>query len=113
MTPEMFLISQLAPHAGVPVSGDVPKERPEFFVTVERTGGPQDRFMDRGTYAVQAWAPSRAQAAHLIDKINRLIENLAPHPRVVNAHVESTYNSPDPDIPGGRYQSTVTLTVHR
>lgn len=113
MTPEMFLINQLAPAAGVPVSGDVPKDRPEEFVTVERTGGPQDRFLDHGTYAVQAWAPSRAQAARLIDKINRLIENLAAHPRVVTARVESTYNYPDPDVSGGRYQSTVTLTAHR
>lgn len=53
---------------------EVPAERPERFLTVERTGGAGDFRMDRPTVAVQAWAPTLAEAQALMGAADRAIQ---------------------------------------
>ena len=40
----------------------VPKDRPQRFVTVERTGGGVENMVDYPLVAVQAWAQTQAEA---------------------------------------------------
>ena len=40
----------------------VPKDRPSRFVTVERTGGGVSDMVDHPLVAIQAWAPTQAEA---------------------------------------------------
>ncbi|EJZ84926.1 hypothetical protein HMPREF9241_01702 [Schaalia turicensis ACS-279-V-Col4] len=113
MTPEEILIKALADGLRLRVSGDVPATRPDAFVTVERTGGAQTRFLDHGTYAVQVWAKSRANAGKLAQTVASYITNQLP---TENAHigrstVESLYHFPDPDSPLERYQLTVSAVI--
>ena len=43
----------------VPVSSDVPANRPDAFVTVERSGGGKTKVEDRATLTVQVWDADR------------------------------------------------------
>lgn len=87
----------------------VPTLRPDKFVTVERTGGKIDAFSDSPTFAVQAWAPTKAEAAALAEQVALAIDSWpAIAPEVADATVESMYDFADPDSQSQRFQ----LTVH-
>lgn len=44
---------------------EVPADRPQRFVTIERVGGRELEYSSRPTIAVQVWAETRWQAAQL------------------------------------------------
>lgn len=112
MTGEATLITYLNESGTVPAFGDVPEDRPRRFLTVERTGGARSRIVDEGTYAVQAWAESRAEAMVLADRIAELLDEAPAHVDAIAAvEVVSVYNFPDPDSGTPRYQLTVTAVV--
>ena len=87
----------------------IPASRPEKFVTIERTGGRIDAFSDAPTFAVQTWAPTKAEAAALAKQAAVAIDNWPKTaPEVADATVESLYDFADPDSRSQRFQ----LTVH-
>lgn len=111
-TSEAIIIGALKA-LGHPVSGDVPAERPQRFVTVERTGGKQTPYVDHGTFAVQAWADTRAKAGELAQTVaaNITMRLAKDNPNIAQASVESMYNFPDPDSATPRYQITMTAII--
>lgn len=96
---------------GAPVSMDVPRNRPTKFVTVERTGGPGDRFRDFPALAVQAWAGTRLEASELADDLVPILRGLANTEHIHRVSVDSVYNFPDPESRQGRYQIVLTLVT--
>ena len=79
-------------------SQDIPKRRPERFITVEQTGGPIERYRSVPVIAVQVWAESRYWASELAGTVSGWLRNeLALDPRVGRVNVSSLYNFPDPD----------------
>ena len=90
----------------------VPATRPEKFVTVERTGGKIDAFSDSPTFAVQAWAPTKAEAAALAEQAASAIDSWPmTEPSVADATVESLYDFADPDSRSQRFQLTAHVIV--
>lgn len=61
-------------HLAAEAFAEVPERRPERFLTVERTGGAGDFRVDRPTVAVQAWAPTLAEAEALMRDADRAIQ---------------------------------------
>lgn len=91
----------------------VPDSRPEKFVTVERTGGKIDAFSDSPTFAVQAWAQTKAEAADLAEKVAAVIDSWPQtNPAVADATVESMYDFADPDSRSQRFQLTVHAVIY-
>lgn len=79
------------------------------LVSIERTGGKIDVFSDSPTFAVQAWAPTKAEAAALAKQAAAAIDGWPQvAPEVADASVESMYDFADPDSRSQRFQ----LTVH-
>lgn len=113
MTSEALLIHALNNTIeGLPAYGDVPANRPDEFITVERTGGAKGKILDAGTYAVQVWATTRSRAASLADKTAAYLNTEAPQrPEIAAVNVASAYNFPDPDSRTPRYQLTVNATT--
>ena len=62
-------IGYLAETLEVPVSTDVPVQRPQVFVTVNRDGGPVTRFDDRAALTVQVWYKDRLQVESFADDV--------------------------------------------
>ena len=96
---------------GVTAYGGVPADRPNRFVTVERTGGAVTTFRDFPTLAVQTWAQSAAAAAALADTIRHALPGLTSVEQIARVEIGSTYNWPDPLSGQPRYQTILTLTV--
>ena len=98
--------------AGYDAYADVPADRPERFVTVERTGGSPHVGFDNPAVAVQAWAGSRLQASRDITDIrDRMLLDLPKQPGFYHVSVDGLYNWPDPDSRQARYQLTADITT--
>lgn len=108
---EADVIAFLKSELDVPVSASVPKDRPERFVTVERTGGALDTFRDLPQFAIQVWGKSTADAAALADEVRKTLPRLTELTHVARVNVGGTYNFPDPDSSQARYQTVCDLVV--
>jgi len=69
---ETLIVQYLSRRLGVPVSTDVPPERPARFVTVERTGGTETRFASRPMPAV------RGTISTLLNVAGQILPVLSP-----------------------------------
>ncbi|MBW3081968.1 hypothetical protein [Bifidobacterium phasiani] len=97
---------------GPTASLSVPADRPNEFITVERTGGSRGEFNDTAMLAVQVWAGRRSRASDLADKLARMLPRFDDHPQVSSCVVTSIYNFPEPDPPhSARYQLSVQVTA--
>lgn len=107
------LVAWLPGVSGAPAFAEVPRERPEKFVTVERTGGGFSVGIDRPALAVQAWASSNAEAAELALAIRDALALRCARevPQVCRCSVEGLYSFPDPDSRMSRYQLSVYMTT--
>ena len=91
----------------------VPSTRDDSFVTIERTGGTIDAFADSPTFAVQAWAPTKADAAGIASTLARVIDDWPlSDPAVADARVDSLYDFADPDSRSQRFQLTVHAVIY-
>lgn len=90
---------------------EVPAERPDRLLTVERTGGAGDFRMDRPTVAVQAWAPTLAEAQALMGAADRAIQaRLADGRPVTSCRRIGFARFPAEGSP--RYQAVYSLTAY-
>ena len=111
MNIEATIISYLNEN-GIKAVSDVPKDRPERFVTVERTGGTHDSVvLDRPTVAVQAWASTRYEASELMMEVDALMRNLVSVEGVNRCKRNSLYNYPD-ESGHPRYQAVYDLVTY-
>jgi hypothetical protein len=94
-----------------PASLSVPAERPERFITVERTGGPDGLLFASPLLSVQVWDTSRWNAS---DAATRLVKpsllNLVEHDEIGAVSILSIINNPDPESGQARYQITLQAT---
>lgn len=91
---------------------DVPSERPDEFVVVERTGGRRrDVVIDEPMLAVQCWSTTRSRASKMALEVARDMEGLIEVPGVNMCRVDSIYNYPDLDSGTPRYQLTCELVT--
>lgn len=100
MNAEGLIIAHLNGLAGRPAEAfqDVPADRPQRFITVERTGGGREwRVRQLPTFAIQCWAESRWEASELARETADSLELLAEHPSVGRVSISSTYNFPSSD----------------
>lgn len=96
----------------LPCSLSVPADRPDEFVTVERTGGARGVFSDTAMLAIQVWARRRSRAADLADTLARMLPWFDDHPQVSSCTVTGVYDFPEPDPPhSARYQLSVQVTA--
>lgn len=112
---EALLVGALNASGGLPAAyAEVPSERPEAFITVERVGGGYADVRDLPMVAVQCWEQSRFEASELAASVASELRSLAHvHPQVGRVNIESIINFPDPDSKQARYQVTATLVTKK
>lgn len=105
----------LSEAVGVPVYAEPPRDRPERFVTLERTGGASEVYgcIDRPTLAVQSWAPSNHQAFALASVVDvAMLTSQWSIENLMSCERNSLYNFPDPDSRISRYQAIYELVTN-
>lgn len=81
------------------------------YVTVERVGGPGDRFVDRPSVVVQSWGATKAKAEALSREVDKVIlEGLADGRFITSCSRNSLIDYPDSkDRP--RYQAVYDIVA--
>ena len=103
----------LSSATGVGVYAAPPEERPDEFITIERTGGGAERGRDLPSLAVQAWAPTEAEAYALALEVRDLfIWNATMEVASISgSEVGDIYLFPDGESRTSRYQVDVDLVT--
>lgn len=96
---------------GAAATIEIPSPRPKRFITVERTGGPLERFRDLPMFAIHAWAEHRDLAGDLANLVADVVRDSVALPNVARARIQSMHNFPDPDSKQPRYQIVVELVT--
>ena len=107
MNIEQTAIKYLEEKLDVPVFADVPKKRPDEFVTVERAGGSlANVVIDHASIVIQSWAKTRHDASELAISVDLAMHCFVDEKGVSNVERNAgPYNFPDPDNTQARYQS--------
>lgn len=111
---ERALIEWLNGHPvdGLKATLDVPKDRPQRFIAVERVGGPTGTYVDRPLVSIQVWGKTRADASGAAIAVrDALVQFAVDTPSVGGVSVQSLINNPDPDSGQARYQLTVQIVT--
>lgn len=112
MNIEAELVGWWNANADTPAYMGVPADRPEKFVTFERTGGSGERFRDLPIVAVQVWDKSRYEASQAgLAAVGLLRQFALEHPKVGRVGVAGPYNFPDPNAGHPRYQIVATFVT--
>lgn len=99
------IVAHMSTALSVPVSTEVPENRPQRFVTLNRNGGSIDRFLEYQRITVDAWDVSDERAAALIGAaIDAAIDMPYRIANVATVDAESAYRS---DIDGAHRWSAV------
>lgn len=88
---EAAVISYLASR-GFTCSADAPADAVGEFVTVDRTGGTHDDYVDRATVTLDCVAPTRYGASELALAVDSVMEGLTSLPHVHRVEKQSIQN---------------------
>lgn len=109
------LIPYLEGAVGCPAYARVPRERPDRFVTLQRTGGAAEvhGLIDRPTMAVQSWAPTETEAYDLAAAVDAAMLRAPDHVRnLMSCERNTLHDFPDPDSRLPRYQGLYELVTN-
>lgn len=96
----------------IPVSSEVPAEKPSAFVTIGPSGGTFDRFVQQPLYSVSAYAGSDAEAAALLrDACDAMLTLPDALDLVCQSSVQTTYRDDLEDMSG--WTATVSVLANR
>lgn len=102
---EGALVAWLPGVTGIEWFGEVPRDRPDRFGTVERTGGGMsDVVVDSPMVALQLWGTSRDDAKELAYRARDALPAFVRERGVRKVAVNSLYNFPDEEGNKARYQ---------
>lgn len=97
---------------GIKAYANVPANRPESFVTVERIGGSYDSVViDRPIVAIQAWSDKRLSASELAYSVRDTLGEMVSEVNICKVSINSIYNYPDTESGSNRYQLVVDFVT--
>lgn len=111
---ESMLIPFLNTHTNVKAHTRVPKDRPDEFIRVWRTGGTAvNQALERAQVTVECWGLTTIRAAEIAQRArSALLNDLGELPLVRGGEeLTGPHYDPDPDTGTARYSFTTQLSV--
>lgn len=102
-----YLTTELSP---VPVYTEQPKNKPNTYVVIEKTGSGRENHINTATLALQSYAPTMFGAAYLNESVKDAMDNAITLPEVAASRLNSDYNYTDTTTKQYRYQAVYDLT---
>ena len=94
----------------VPAYADRPKNPPEEYLLIEKTGGNETNQIERATVAVQSYADSLYRAAAINRGVEKAMKGLTDMDEVSKCKLNSSYNYTDTESKKYRYQAVFDIT---
>lgn len=95
----------------VPVYMEEPKNKPDTFVVIEKTGSSKENYIEESTFALQSYATTLFKAAELNVLVKKAMDDLIVCPEVSRSKLNSDYNFTDDSTKRYRYQAIYDI-VH-
>mgnify|MGYP004716080101 CR=1 FL=1 len=107
---EISIKQYLDGHLSVPAFFEKPKNLPERYVLVEKTGGAEKNHISAATFAFQSYAGSMSEAAQLNDEVKRVIADLVQLDVISAVALNGDYNFTDTATKKYRYQAVFDIS---
>lgn len=109
---ESIVRDYLADKLTVDVYLEQPKEKPETFVLIEKTGGRLTEHIRSATMTIQSYATSLYNAAKLNEEIIKAMEDILELNEITSCTLNSDYNYTDTRTKQYRYQAVFNLIYY-
>lgn len=109
MNIEFLMIDYLNNNLTVPAFGEVPKNKPQSFVVIEKTGGGERDRIRSATLAIQSYAPTMAEATRLNETVIEVMRGAIGLPEICACRLKSDYNFTDTAQKQYRYQAVYNV----
>lgn len=110
---EKILQDYLTDTLSVPVRMEIPPNRPDSFIVLEKTGSGMENHIFTATVIVQSYAKTLYAAAVLNEEVKgALLYGNVPS-QICKVKLNSDYNYTDPDLGNYRYQAVYDITHYR
>ena len=103
---ELIILQYLQEHLGdVPAYMERPKNQPDMYVVLEKTGSAQMNHIKTATFAVQSYAPTMYEAAALNEIVKSTMGGAIALDEISKVTLNSDYNYTDTAEKRYRYQA--------
>lgn len=109
---EKTIIDYLNAHLTVPAYAERLATPPAKYVLVERTGGGEENHVKYATVAIQTYAPSRYEAADLMQEVIDAMRDVLTLRNIGSAKLASFYNYTDTAEKQHRYQAVYDVVYY-
>ena len=106
---EVTVYNYLKNALSVPVYTELPKEKPQRFVVLDKIGSSKENHLSSSTIAFQSYAESKYQAALLNEQVKEAVENMIVLDEVSKVELNSDYNFTDTTTKEYRYQAVYEI----
>lgn len=90
---------------------EIPKDKPDAFYSIEKTGSSVTNYIKQSTIAVQSWAKSMYEAMEMNEEIKELLLfGLISLNEISKVELNSDYNFTDSETSRYRYQAVYVIT---
>lgn len=108
---ETVILTALNNALSVPAYMEVPEEKPDSYVVIEKTGSQKVNRVDSATFAVQSIAGTLYEAASLNEDVKAVLDGLPDTTsEVFAAELNSDYNFTNTETKERRYQAVYNIT---
>src|SRR5690554_326081 len=106
---EVTIYNYLKNVLSVPVYTELPKEKPQRFVVLDKIRSSKENHLLSSTIAFQSYAESKFQAALLNEQVKEAIENMIVLDEISKVELNSDYNFTDTTTKEYRYQAVYEI----
>lgn len=108
---EKIVQDYLSNHLTVPVKMEIPKEKTQRFVVIEKAGSRRENCITSSTIAIQSYGGTLLEAAELNEEVKAVMDGIIDLPEISWVELNTDYNYTDTAQKRYRYQAVYDL-VH-
>ena len=94
----------------IPAYAERPKDPPEEYLLIEKTGGNDTDHIDRAAIVVQSYADTLYRAAVICRMVEKPMKDITELDEISKCKLNSSYNYTDTDSKKYRYQAVFDIT---
>ena len=91
---------------------EMPKNPPQSFVVLEKTGSRKLNHINTATIAIQSYGSTMLKAAELNDKIKKYLDDIIQLDNIANVELQGDYNFTDTSTKRYRYQAVYDFVYY-
>ena len=109
---EEVILGYLDAALSVPCFMEMPEDKTDSFVVIEKTGSSITNRITKATFAIQSYGPSLYDAAALNEQVKEAMDSMIVRDDISKVELNSDYNYTDTALKHYRYQAVFVVTYY-